>query len=369
MKIGIDISQSVYLGTGVASYTRSLVKALLDDTNEDYILFGSSFGRRTELLRFVKSLPQKVSLTVKTYSMPISLMSLIWNNFHLVNIERFVGKIDIFHTSDWTEPPAKATKVTTIHDLVVYKYPQYLPEEIIQNQKQKLKWIKKESSAVITDSLSTKEDIIHYLNIAPDKIKVIPLGIGKEFFPRTDEEILKIKKKYRLENDYILCVGTREPRKNLRRIVRAYKNIKDTNKPNLIVVGNYGWGEDIGKQNNINILGYVSDNELAVLFSGAVGFIYPSLYEGFGLPVIEALSCGTVVVTSNKGSLNEIVNDKIAVKVSPEDEFEIANGIKKIINLSSTQRNNLVMQGIKHAKKFSWKITALETLKVYKSLI
>ncbi len=368
MKIGIDISQVVYAGTGVSTYTENLVKALVQSNQSDeFVLFGSALNRCSQLLNFINSLPNRPSVTSKIYHLPPSVLSFLWNTWHVVPIEKFVGKTDVFHTSDWTEPPSKVPKITTVHDLVVYKYPQHLPNSIINAQKARLNWVKKESAGIIADSKATKQDIIEYLGIAEDKIQVVYLGVNESFYPRKAGEIQRVKNKYHIVGDYLLVIGTREPRKNLSRIITAYKQLKNSD-IQLVVGGNYGWGSDVEKSENINLLGFVDTVDLPALYSGAASFVYPSLYEGFGLPVLEAMACGTLVVTSLRGSLAEITG-KSAITVDPDNIDDITNGIKTSISYSDSERTGHINQGFMQAKTFTWEKTARQTLEVYKSVV
>ncbi len=179
MRIGIDISQIVHEKTGVANYTKNLLTRLLkiDDKNE-YVLFFSSLRKKLggSLVKYLKN--PRVKL--KTYRFPPTLLELLWNRWHILPIEYFIGEVDVFFTSDWLEPPAKkAKKVTTIHDLIVFKHPEGLPSKIINVQKRKLKWVKKESKLVICDSLATKKDVMEILGIEENKLKLIyPGGIS-----------------------------------------------------------------------------------------------------------------------------------------------------------------------------------------------
>jgi len=367
MKIGIDISQVVYQGTGVATYTQNLVRSLLESKSDEYVLFGSSLGRQQELVEFVKTLPKTATQTYKLYSFPSKMLSLLWNKLHQIPIERFVGKVDVFHTSDWIEPPANTAKVTTIHDVLVYKYPEHLHPLIVDTQKAKLNWVKKESAAIIADSKTTKQDIIDFLKIEESKIHVIPLGVGEVYYPQKIDAILKTKQKYQIKGDYLLCVGTREPRKNLAQIFEAFKLLKQKNLT-LVIVGNFGWGKDIKQDIELKLLGYVPENDLPALYCGATAFIYPPLYEGFGLPVLEALACGTVVITSDNGSLAEIAQN-IAIRVSPQELETFTWAIKKVINLSKKDRELVIKKGLKYAQQFTWEKTAQKTLEVYKSVL
>ena len=367
MKIGIDISQVVYKGTGVASYTENLVKAMLRQKGHEFVLFGTSFGRQKELWSFIHSLPTDSSFRAKTFSVPISLVSFFWNQLHIGRIERFTGSFDILHTSDWVEPPSKIPKVTTIHDLMIYKFPEHLPEEIIETQRRKLAWVSRESKLIIADSKSTKSDIVRLLNIPAEKIHVIYLGVDDAYFPQSRNRVTAVLHKYRVQQPYFLCVGTREPRKNLQRVLSAFSGIAQKNM-SLVIVGNFGWGEDVAIIPSVKVLGFVPKTDLPVLYTGATAFVYPSLYEGFGLPVLEALSCGTPVVTSNRGSLGEIA-EGIAIEVNPENSSDIRRGLESMILLTPAKRKALVQKGLQHAAQFTWEKTARNTIEVYKKAV
>lgn len=179
MKIGIDISQIVHEKTGVANYTKNLLTQLLKtDKKNEYILFFSSLRKKLDdsLVEYLRN-PR---VRLKTYRFPPTLLELLWNRWHILPIEYFIGKVDVFFTSDWLEPPAKkAKKVTTIHDMIIFKHPEGLPSKIIAVQKRKLKWVKKESRLVICDSQATKKDVMEILRIKENKLKVIyPGGVS-----------------------------------------------------------------------------------------------------------------------------------------------------------------------------------------------
>lgn len=366
MKIGIDISQLVYEGTGVGQYTRRLVEELVRiNTENEYVLFGANLRKKQMLDSFYETLP-KNKTSKKFYSFPASLNEVFWNRWHKMRIEKLIGPIDIFHSSDWVEPPTKAKKVTTIHDLVVYRYPEYLPSKIVATQKRKLEWVKKESDAIIADSDSTKDDIIKYLDISPEKIHVVHLGVGNEFAPQSQDKIETVKRKYRIVKNFVLCVGTREPRKNLKRSIGAFQKLQLSDMQ-LVIVGNPGWGDEIQISKNIKVVEQIPISELATLYSGCVCFIYPSLYEGFGLPVLEAMACGTLVVTSNRGSLKEITGDH-AIVVDPESIESISEGIKTALEFPVEKRKSKLESSKRHSKSFTWEKTAKKTLEVYTSL-
>lgn len=370
MKIGIDISQLAYQGTGVATYTENLIINLLkiDKVNE-YVFFYSSL--RQKLPSNLKSL----FINLKSYNFPPLALELLWNRLHVIPIETFTGKLDVFHSSDWLEPPAKCPKVTTIHDLAIFKYPEvFAPKgghDILKNQKRKLSWVAKETKTIIAVSENTKRDIVEILKIPEERIKVVYEGTDRAYnIQQTTKEIEGTKKKYNIRGKYLLAVGTLEPRKNIRRVIEAF-NILKPQFPDLslVIVGKMGWGEDFEKcqmtndKCQIKFTGYVPKEDLACLYQRAQVFVYPSLYEGFGLPVLDAMTSGCPVVTSNVSSLPEVVGDA-GVLVDPNNVEDIAGGILKAMG----NRELLIKEGKTQVLKFSWEKTARETLAVYKEV-
>ena len=360
MNIGIDISQLAFPGSGVFTYTKELVTHLLKfQTKHRFTLFFSSF-RQTLQVNFP-------DVKVVTLKLPPRFYELFWNNLHMFPVELFVGNVDVFHTSDWTEPPTRlARKVSTVHDLVVYKFPKTLHERILLNQKRKLDLLKKSDDMVIAVSHNTKYDLMELLGIEEKNIAVVYEGVSNIFTPKVVPP----------SHPYILCVGTREPRKNLLFAVSAFAQLLSLFPDiRLKIAGKIGWGDDVGnfiRQKNlgdkIELLGYVPDEELAVLYSGAQLFCYPSLYEGFGLPVLEAMACGCPVVTSNTSSLPEVAGDA-ALQVNPASIEEIAGAMEKVLNFSESDRKVYEEKGKKQASLFTWEKAAQETLHVYERML
>ncbi len=368
MTIAIDISQIVY-GTGVSVYTKNLVENLLEiDQKNQYLLFGGSLRRKKELHSYAdKLLDRYNNVSAKILPIPPTLLSFIWNRLHILPIENFIGDVDVFLSSDWAQPPAKHAKlITIVHDLVSWRYPETQPKAITSTHYNRMKWIKKEVDAIIADSQSTKKDLVGIIKINPDKIHVIYPGLDRNHFKiQPSREISRVKRKYGLSR-YILTVGTREPRKNFSRIVKAFKKLNLGNDFQLAIVGKYGWGGQTPstkhQTSNVKLLGYVPDDDLAPLYSGAECFVYPSLYEGFGLPVLEAMACGCPVITSDVSSLPEVAG-KGALFVNPRNVDEIACALDKIIT-DKKLTNEIVEEGRKQAKKFSWQKTAEGVLKI-----
>lgn len=367
MKIGIDISQIVYQGTGVSRYTTSLVSKLTEiDRSNEYVLFGTSLRQKKILKDFHRSISTRNNKVVKKiYPFPPTLIDILWNKLHIVPIEKFTGPIDIFHTSDWLEPPAKAAKVTTIHDFLALKYPSFFPKSIIETQRRRVFWVLQETKKIIVDSKSTKKDGINLLSIPEEKMVVIYPGISENFKPQTKEEIERVRKKYLLAKQYILSVGTVEPRKNLNRVIDSFMRLVEKFEIELIIVGRGGWGirQEVSDP-RIKFLGYVPEGDLAPLYSGSSCFIYASSSEGFGFPVLEALACGASVVTSAGGSLEEI-GGKYVTYIKPQSVEAITLEIEKVLEKKEKKINS---EKVSWARSFSWETTAKEVLKVYQEV-
>lgn len=358
MKIGIDISQVVY-GTGVSNYTKNLVGALLEtDKNNEYVLFGGALRRFNDLNHFSKIL--KGDFVKKFYPLSPLILDFLWNRLHLFPIENFVGKLNVFHSSDWAQPPARQARlVTTIHDLVPLLFPESSPPKIVATHQRRLTWVKKEIDRVIAVSEATKNDIVTHLGIPAEKISVVYEAPDPSLKRVEEQTIKKTKEKYKIPKEYLLVVGA-DPRKNVARIAQAIELIPDV--PTLVVVGRR-WGDIHINSSKIIWLGHIETRDLAALYSGARVLIYASLYEGFGLPILSAMQAGCPVVTSNISSMPEVAGDA-AILVNPKEVDDIKQGIKEALN----KREELIKKGFERVKNFSWKKAARETLNVYKEV-
>ena len=354
MKIGIDISQVIY-GTGVSVYTKNLVENLLkiDDKNS-YLLFGGSLRRKDDLKKFTNGL--KGNYKEKISFLSPKLADFLWNRLHIIKIESFIGKVDVFHSSNWTQPPSNAFKVTTVHDLAPIRYPQLMDESLISNTKIGMKWIKKEVDKIIVPSNATRKDL-ELLGIPARKVVVIPEAADPFYKAVSKFEVDKIKNKYNLSN-YILGVGVGE-RKNSNRLIEAYKLVKDKLNVQLVFVGQAP--SNFTKEKDVIFLGHVSNFDLRNLYGGAYCLAYPSLYEGFGLPILQAFACSSPVLTSNISSMPEVAGDA-AVLVDPFNVESISEGLLKVGKMSEA----LVKKGLQQVKKYSWETTAKMTLDVYR---
>ncbi len=352
MKIGIDISQIVYEGTGVARFNYGLVEAILNYDQENHWVFFFSSLRRRLPLDLEKRITSKKHQLVKL-KIPASLLSNLWNNLHFVTIDSFVGELDWFITSDWTEPPSKLRKATIVHDLTYLRYPQTVDKVIKVTQQKRLSWVKKESKLIFADSQATKHDLTSYLKVEEAKIVVNYPGVEiKKSSDRTLESTLK---KFSLNKPFILTVGKLEPRKNLNRLVDAFAKLENKN-IGLVIVGPKGWDTSISrsakKLNNVKLLGYVDDSDLYNLYLSCLFFIYPSIWEGFGYPMVEAMKLGVPVTASNTSSMKEI-GDGAALLFDPFKTEEIKNALEKMIG-NENLRQKLIIAGKNRANLFSW---------------
>lgn len=354
MKLGLDVSQIVYKGTGVGRFTEGLVKAILDyDQTNKWTFFFSGFRLKLDP-RIKQTINQKGHALIE-WNLPPSLLSLLWNDYHnlaknlQINLTE-LNSLDWFITSDWTEPPLTCKKTTIVHDLVFMRYPETVNKSIIQVQKKRFGWLQKETSLIFADSQSTKDDLISFFSFSEDKIIVNYPGVEVKQVGNTVTQ--NLFKKYSIDGPFILTVGKIEPRKNLSRLIEAYRQIETNIK--LIVVGPEGWGNLETKHDpRIQYTGYVSDDELTALYSSALFFIFPSIWEGFGFPAVEAMRLGCPVALSDTSSLKEI-GENVACFFDPFNVEAIKSAIEKMIH-DGEYRNEIKQKGLTKSTDFNWK--------------
>ncbi len=340
IRVGFDISQLAHQG-GVNTYTQNLAKELSKKPDLDMNFFYSSMRK-----------PYKGNLkNVKSFRLPPTLFQVLFNQIRNVSIEKFIGDVDVFHSSDWVQPPSKAKKVTTYHDVIPLKYPQWSHPRIVSVHKKRLELVEKEIDCVIAVSEATKKDLMEISKIPESKIVVIYEAAGDQFKILPKVEVDKFRKDMNLPDKFVLAIGKLsawiDTRRNIDRVKHASKNYP------LIITGE-----------NLPQLPY---DKLPLLYNCATVLLYPSLYEGFGLPVLEAISCGVPVITSNVSSMPE-VGGQAALYVDPENQDEIDGTLKKVME-SEKLRQELREKGLKRAKAFSWHKTAEETAEVYRRLV
>jgi glycosyltransferase involved in cell wall biosynthesis len=302
---------------------------------------------------------------------------ILWENLILPEVIK-KRKIDLLHAAGFTLPGRISCKsVITIFDMTFFTMPQlHLASKVAYFQKMIPVALKK-ADKIIAISKQTKNDIINIFGVAQDKIRVIYIGAGKEFRVISDKDAVEgIKQKYGLPKKYILFVGTIEPRKNIKGLIHAYEVLKKKGyEHKLVIVGKRGWHySDIFEavrrlklNSDIIFTDYVLGQDLPFIYNGASIFVYPSFYEGFGIPVLEAMSCGIPVVTSGVSSLPEIAGEA-ALLINPMDIEGISISIDKILR-DSHLANALVKKGLDRASLFSIEKLIAETVQVYKEVL
>lgn len=336
MRVGMDISQIAHDG-GVAVYTQNLAEQLVKNKELEMVFFYSSLRK-----------PYHGSLKgVKKFHLPPTLFELLFNKLRNVPIEKFIGPIDIFHSSDWMQPPTKAKKVTTFHDVVPLKYLRWSHPKVVAVHKRRLQILEEEIDLVIAVSKSTKKDLMEISKIPEEKIIVIYEAAAEHFKQQTDEEIEMFRKKMNLPDSFVLAIGGVGERRNLKAVKQAAKDY------NLVITG--------------QTIPWIPNDQLPLLYSAAKVLLYPSFYEGFGLPILESMSCGTPVITSNLSSMPEIGGDG-ALYVNPENVEDIKRTLKNVLE-DTELRSMMVKKGFDQAKKFFWEKTTEQTVEVYKDLI
>ena len=367
MRIAIDAHS---VGTGLGgneSYATNLIEALAEiDSVNSYTLYVT---RREALERFSGRWPN-VSVRTTLPHTPLIRIPLT------LSAELRRNPVDVLHVQFTSPPFSPCPVVVSIHDLSFEHLPQTFKWRSRKQLRITVRRSAREAAQVIALSEYARDDIINTYGVEPEKVSVIPLAAPAHFRPVLDEEQLqRVRQTYGIEGDYILSVGAIQPRKNLSRLVAAYSRLRrarpEGNLPKLVLVGKCAWLYDetlrsikeLEVSDSVILTGYVPESDLPALYSGALALVYPSYFEGFGLPPLEAMQCGTAVIVGDKTSLPEVVGDA-GVMVDPFDEDDIAAAIEKVIN-DSNLREQLRVKGLERAKLFNWRKTARQTLAVY----
>ena len=377
MKIGIDVSKTaIGIKDGINNYVHNLVKYLarIDKTNR-YILY--PFFTHTLPPKYEKAYcPENDNFKLKFNNWPKWLVRYLWFKLKK-NKKLLLGRVDVLHSSCWEAfeyPYGKL--IATIYDVSFLTHPQFHEPHNIALANDGCLSAVKYADKIIAISENTKKDIIKYFPCDPEKIKVIYLGADERFKVYDKAETDAVLSKYNINKKYIFNAGSIEPRKNLIGLIKAYHSLPGTLKEeyDLIITGSQGWlNSDIyntvkilGLGDKIRFTGPVPDEDLPYLYNGATIFVYPSFYEGFGLPVLEAMQCGCPVITSDVSSLPEVAGNA-ALLVDPEDIDDIKNSMNKLLT-DEGLRKRLSIKGLEQAGNFSWDKCARETLEVYEDL-
>jgi len=367
LRIAIDAHS---VGTGLGgneSYATNLVEALAEvDQSNEYTIYVTRPSARA---RFENRWPN-FSVKSTLPHTPLIRIPLILSR------ELRKNPVDVLHVQFTAPPLAPCPVVVSIHDLSF----EHLPQTFKRRSRMQLRMTVPRSARlaaqVLTLSEYVRRDVVDTYDIGADKVTAVTIASPRHFAPVTDQaELQRIKQKYGIDGEYILSVGAIQPRKNLPRLLEAYSSLRrsqpDAKLPRLMLVGKSAWLYDetlkkiseLGLADSVTLTGYIPEEDLPALYSGTTCFVYPSYYEGFGLPPLEAMKCGAPAIVGNTTSLPEVVGDA-ALLVNPFEVGELAAAIWKVVK-DSALRDALIAAGLKRAQLFDWRETARKTLAVY----
>ena len=361
MRIAIDVSSAVKgAKTGIATYITSLVEALAAIDREDTFYLCHRLSR-------LKKWRHRIHLDQP--------------NFHTRVLQPpfnpiLTRRVHIAHALGARLPEfGRKHRLVTVHDTFSEVSDRFFSEKHRRLRTRRYKEIAASDAVIVAVSEHTKRDFMEHFGVAPSRLEVIPEGVDRRFAPASETEVEGVRGRHRLEKPYLFFVGTLEYRKNVIGMMEAYRLLREAGLDlELVLAGVPGWAyseieaalEANPERRGIRMLGYAPREDLPGLYSGALCFLFPSHYEGFGLPVLEAMACGTPVVTSNSSSLPEVAGDA-ALLVDPDDPAAIAAAVREIVEDEGT-REKLVEAGRSRAATFTWESAARRTLALYRRL-
>jgi glycosyltransferase involved in cell wall biosynthesis len=369
MRLGIDFTSASRERAGIGRYARELIRALsrVDQTNR-YVLFVPR-DAHDETLRFDWS----PNFSIRRAPLTERYLAALWHRARVpLPIEFFIGSVDVFYSPDFLLPPTRARrKLVTVHDLSYVRVPECFPAPLLNYLNRAVPPSVAHADLILADAASTQRDLIDVYHVPTDKVRVLYSGVDPRFRPDVSEASQARVRELTHGKPYLLSVSTIQPRKNYARLIKAFANlITNDQLPmtnlQLVIAGGRGWMfaeifktvERLGLQERVIFPSFFSDEDLPALYAGATLFVYPSLYEGFGLPVVEAMACGLPVVSSNASSLPEVGGDAV-LYFDPHDVDAMAATIQRALTNESL-RSDLRVRGIEQAKKFSWDKAARE---------
>jgi glycosyltransferase involved in cell wall biosynthesis len=414
MKIGIDYTAAVWQGAGIGRYTRELVRAIIEQGGEfEYVLFYAAGGVQPDS-PYLADLAQLRAAHPNVASAPIPLsprrLTQLWQRLRVpLPVELFTGRIDLLHAPDFVLPPTRARTLLTIHDLSFLVHPECHLPSMVRYLSSAVPRSVRRADAVLADSEATRRDLVRLLATDPARVTIVYPGVAPRFRPLPPAETEPLRQRLGLPERFLLFVSTIEPRKNLVRLLEAFAlliepriedrgsriaggiepKIEDRGSKiaggddppssilgqlHLVIAGRRGWLyedvfdaiERLGLGGRVRVLDFVDDNDLPALYNLAWAFAYPSIYEGFGLPALEAMACGTPVITANNSSLPEVVGDA-ALLAPAEDVVALAEALRRAAT-DEALRARLRIAGPERAQQFTWQRAAQQVLACYRHM-
>lgn len=380
MKVALELQPCVKERSGIGVYTYELAKQL--QINKEIELIGNLFqvGGLREVQNELKELQFKQAVCPL---MPYGIYKRIWNYMPINYHKLFNQKPDLTHFFNVIIPPHIEGKViNTIHDLTFYLYPETVEEKHLKFLQSNIQRSAQRPDKIITISQSSKCGLIERLKMDPDKIEIVYPGVDPLFYQESLDitRAESIRKKYQLPSQYILYMGTLEPRKNIERIIESFVSFRVNSQVlgkefKLVLAGKKGWlyhsifekVKAYGLEQEVIFTDYVEEKDKPILYRLASLFMFPSLYEGFGIPVLEAMASGVPVITSNSSSLPEVTGEA-AVLVDPYDVEGMAVAMEKVLS-EETLRQALISEGYKQIQRFNWEDSANQLYQIYKEVL
>lgn len=371
MRIAIDYTPAIAQRAGIGRYTRDLVEALAQvDSDDRFTLFSAEPPTPD------RGFPTTANMTSRVFGVGNRHMTIFWQRLRApVPAELFMGNADLIHGPDFILPPAlRARRVVTVHDLAFLTHPECAVPKLVSYLSRVVPRALRAADHVISVSQRTADDLHTLLGVPSEKITVIPLGVDPAFTAEVDEQaVAAVREKYGLEGPVALAVGTIEPRKNYEGLVAAFERARQAadGPRTLVIAGRKGWlyegvfaaVERLGLTEHVRFLDYIPDGELATLYHAAAVVAVPSLYEGFGIPVLEAMASGTPVVCSDGGSLPEVAGDA-ALVVPVADTDALSDALVRATG-DAGLRTSLIQRGRERVAGFTWEAAARAHVQVY----
>ena len=367
LTIGIDFTSAARERAGIGRYARELVRALarLDHDNR-YVLFVPR-DAHDDLVQFA----WPANFSIRSAPLTERYLAALWHRARVpLPVEPFTGKVDVFYSPDFLLPPTRARrKIVTVHDLSYVRVPECFPAPLLNYLNAAVPRSVARADLVLADAASTRSDLVDVYSVPLDKIKVLYSGVDTRFGPDVSADSAARVRAMTHGKPYLLSVSTIQPRKNYARLVEAFGRIVNGQGAAdliLVIAGGRGWMFDdvfqsierLGLHDRVLLPDFVADDDLPALYAGARLFVYPSLYEGFGLPVAEAMACGAPVVSSNASSLPEVAGDA-ALYFDPRDVDAMTGAIRQALD-DRALCVDLRARGMAQVRKFSWEQSATE---------
>ncbi len=381
MRIGIDYTSAVRQGGGIGRYTRSLIRALADlDSDNEYRLFVAGGWGEGDGLG-----PWPAGFAVRAVPLSDRSLHILWQRLRLpVPVQVATGRLDLFHSPDFVLPPTgSAPSLLTVHDLSFLRVPECFVPGFCEYLEGAVSRAVRRAAHILADSESTCQDLVELMGVHRERVTVLYPGVEARFRPVRDPAALaRVRARYRLPDLFVLGLGTQQPRKNFSGLIKAFGELPtrglggtEAAELHLVISGGKGWmyedtlalPDRLGFGDRVIFTGFVDDADLPALYSLATLFAFPSWYEGFGLPVLEAMACGTPVIAADNSSLPEVVGEA-GLLVDAGDVNGLARAFERVLQ-DAGLRARLVAAGLVQASRFSWEASAQRLLELYSSTL